>query len=146
VSKNTIVRVEEDSQIVATREVLRQLRPHLPSEERDYVAVVRSIMASDGYRLAAVVEEGTVRAVAGYRLFTMLYCGRILSLDDFVTDERARSRGYGARLLTWLKAEGRAMGCAELHLISRITREAAHRFYFREGLKSDCYHFRCILA
>jgi GNAT superfamily N-acetyltransferase len=147
VSENpVIVRVEQDEQIVATRDVLRQLRPNLPGDEKDYLAVVRSIMASDGYRLVAVVEEGTVRAVAGYRLFRMLYCGRILSVDDLVTDERVRSRSHGARLLTWLKAEGRATECAELHLISRVTREAAHRFYFREGLQSDCYHFRAILS
>ena len=141
-----IVRIEQDAQIIATRDVLRQLRPHLPNDEKDYLAVIRSIMASDDYYLAAVVEHGAVRAVAGYRLFRMLYCGRILSVDDFVTDEAARSRGHGAQLLTWLKAEARSTGCAELHLISRVTREAAHRFYLREGLQSDCYHFRTILT
>lgn len=122
---------------------MRQLRPQIAAD--DYLPCVRALMASDGYRLAALVEDGIVRAVAGYRLLTMLYCGRILSVDDFVTDESVRSRGYGSGLLDWLKTKGRDAGCAELHLISRVTRQAAHRFYFREGLGIECFHFRTAL-
>jgi GNAT superfamily N-acetyltransferase len=132
-----------DAEIAATWEVMRQLRPHLARDE--YVAAVHELMSCEGYRLAAVIDEGEVRAVAGYRYMTMLYCGRLLYVDDLVTDERVRSRGHGARLLEWLKAEGRAQGCAELQLISRVTREQAHRFYFREGLGIECFHFRGVL-
>lgn len=140
----TITTPGTDAEIAATWQVMRQLRPHLPLE--DYVPMVRRMMASDGYRLAALEDGGEVRAVAGYRYMTMLYCGRLLYLDDFVTDERVRSRGYGRRLLDWLKAEGRANGCAELQLISRVTREQAHRFYFREGLGIECFQFRTALG
>ena len=140
-----IVSAETDAQILATCPVMRQLRPHLPTGPA-YVAVIRALMESDGYRLASIVEEGEVRAVAGYRLITMLYCGRILSIDDLVTDAGARSRGFGSKLLRWLKDEGRAGGCAELQLISRVTREEAHRFYFREGLGVEYFHFRTVLS
>lgn len=131
---------ETGEQIAATYDVMRQLRPHLTREE--YVPTVRGMMASEGYRLAALTDEGAVRAVAGYRYMTMLYCGRLLYLDDLVSDEAARSRGYGKALLDWLKAEGRREGCAELQLISRTTREGAHRFYFREGFGIECFEFR----
>ncbi|HEX7241247.1 MAG TPA: GNAT family N-acetyltransferase [Longimicrobiaceae bacterium] len=140
----TIHTPQTDAEIAATWDVMRQLRPHLSSE--GYLAAVRAMMESDGYRLAALLDDGEVRAVAGYRYMTMLYCGRLLYLDDFVTDERVRSRGYGARLLDWLKAEGRAAGCSEIQLISRTTREQAHRFYFREGLGIECFHFRAALT
>jgi GNAT superfamily N-acetyltransferase len=103
------------------------------------------MMVSDGFRLVALRENGVVRAVAGYRVMDMLYCGRLLSIDDLVADERVRSKGYGARLLDWLKAEGRAAACNELQLVSRVIREQAHRFYFREGLGIDCFHFRVAL-
>src|SRR5688500_8249650 len=102
-------------------------------------------MMAGGFRLAAVTDEGRVRAVAGYRLFTMLYCGRILYVDDLITDAESRSKGYGAALLTWLKDEARREGCAELQLISGVHREQAHRFYFREGLGIECFHFRARL-
>ncbi|HET9439595.1 MAG TPA: GNAT family N-acetyltransferase [Longimicrobiales bacterium] len=66
--------------------------------------------------------------------------------DDFVTDERARSSGYGKQLMDWLKTEAREHGCTELQLISRVTRERAHRFYFREGFSIECFHFRTTLG
>ena len=132
--------MESDEEILATHEVMFQLRPHLPADE--YLPMVRRMMAAEGYRLAAVLEEGRVRAVAGYRFMEMLYCGRILYVDDLITDERTRSRGHGKRLLDWLKAEADARGCAELHLDSGVHREHAHRFYFREGLTVNAFHFR----
>ncbi|HEX2207408.1 MAG TPA: GNAT family N-acetyltransferase [Longimicrobium sp.] len=136
----TIEIAETDEQIAATYKVMRQLRPHLSREE--YVPRVRGMMESDGFRLAALMDEGTVRAVAGYRYMEMLYCGRILYLDDLVSDENARSRGYGKAMLDWLKDQARRQGCSEVQLISRTIREQAHRFYFREGFGIECFQFR----
>lgn len=129
-----------DAEILATFEVMAHLRPMLARET--YVARIRQLMASDGYRLTALSEDGTVRALAGWRLLDMLYCGRFLSVDDLVSDPDARSRGHGKALLDWLKAEARRAGCGHLELISNVAREGAHRFYFREGLAVDAFHFR----
>ena len=131
---------ETDAEIAATFAVMRQLRPHLV--EDDYVPLVRGLMASDGLRLTAVLEDGMVRAVAGWRIMTMLYCGRLLYVDDLIADEASRSRGHGARLVAHLKQQARALGCSEIQLISHTRREQAHRFYFREGFGIECFHFR----
>ena len=131
---------ETDAEIAATFAVMRQLRPHLV--EDDYVPLIRSLMASDGLRLTAVLEDGMVRAVAGWRIMTMLYCGRLLYVDDLIADEASRSRGHGARLVAHLKQQARALGCSEIQLISHTRREQAHRFYFREGFGIECFHFR----
>ncbi|MHB1169675.1 MAG: GNAT family N-acetyltransferase [Longimicrobiales bacterium] len=136
----TIAHAETDAQIAATYDVMRQLRPDIAADR--YLPMVRSMMTTDGYRLAALTDDDAVRAVAGYRYMHMLYCDRLLYLDDFVTDERVRSRGYGKALLDWLKEEARREGCSELQLISRTVREDAHRFYFREGLGIECFQFR----
>ena len=135
-----ITQPQTDHEILATWEVMHQLRPHIAREE--YLSIVRRMMDSDGYRLAAVVDDGEVRAVAGYPYMHMLYCGKLLYLDDLVTDDRVRSRGYGKAMLDWLKIKGHDEGCTELQLISRVTREHAHRFYFREGLAIECFEFR----
>lgn len=135
-----IAHAETDDQIAATFEVMQQLRPHL--EQTQYVPMIRSLMASDGLRLLALLDENIVRAVASYRVMNMLYCGSLIYVDDLVADERVRSRGYGAKLIAKLKDEGRALGCSEIQLISRVTREQAHRFYFREGFGIECFHFR----
>lgn len=136
----TITRPTTDAEIAATFPVMSQLRPHLTAET--YVARIRGLMASDGFRLACLSQDGVPRAVAGYRILDMLYCGRLLSVDDLVSDEAARSGGHGKALLDWLKDEARREGCAQLELISNVVREGAHRFYFREGLAVDAFHFR----
>jgi GNAT superfamily N-acetyltransferase len=138
---NSVVidRIESDEQILATSDVMRQLRPHIKA--KDYLPIVRRMMASDGYRLAGVRDGGVVRAVAGYRFMEMLYCGRILYVDDLITDEQGRSHGFGKRLLEWLKEEARSRSCDELHLDSGVQRGQAHRFYFREGMTINAFHF-----
>lgn len=138
-----IFEATSDEQILATRDVMLQLRPHIAPDS--YLPTVRRMMENDGYHLAAAQVDGVVCAVAGYRFMEMLYCGRILYVDDLNTDEKTRSQGHGQTLMDWLKAEGRAHGCGQLHLDSGVQREATHRFYFRERLTISAYHFRVVL-
>jgi GNAT superfamily N-acetyltransferase len=135
-----VSKVSTDEQILAVHQVMHQLRPNISRNE--FLATVKRIQETDGYQLAAVYDEGAVRAVAGYRVIEMLWCGKILYVDDLNTDERFRSKGYGKVLLDWLKNEARAQGCGQIHLDSGVQREQAHRFYFREGLTITAYHFR----
>ena len=138
-----VLKATTDGQILATRDVMLQLRPNVRFD--DYLAIVKGMKQTEGYQLAAFYDEDTVRAVAGYRVMEMLYCGRIMYVDDLNTDERYRSKGYGKVLLDWLKAEARTLGCRQLHLDSGVQREQTHRFYFREGLTINCHHFHMTL-
>jgi len=138
-----IIKVTTDEEILSTREVMSQLRPHVPFDE--YLAIIRRMKLTDGYQLAALYDENTARAVAGYRFMEMLHAGKIIYVDDLNTDERFRSKGYGKALLDWLKNEGKAQGCAQIQLDSGVQRESAHRFYFRERLTISSYHFRANL-
>lgn len=138
-----IVRPHTDAEILATREVMLQLRPHIAPEA--YLPTVRRMMQTGGFLMAAIEERGVVRAVAGYRIIEKLYCGRILYVDDLVTDHAHRSAGHGRTLLNWLRDEARREGCTHIYLDSGVQREAAHRFYFREGFTIAAFHFRAAL-
>lgn len=129
-----------DEDILAARGVMRQLRPQIP--EADYLSTVRRMMQTDGYLQAAVFDGDAVVAVAGYRFMETLYAGKTLYVDDLNTDDTRRSRGHGKALMDWLKREARERGCVQLQLDSGVQREQTHRFYFREGLTINCYHFR----
>ena len=138
-----IVEATTDEQILAARDVMRQLRTGI--SPADYLPTVRR-MIGEGYRQAVLYDEaGVVRAVAGFRIFEMLYAGRLMYVDDLRTDEASRSLGHGRALLGWLKEEARARGCTQLHLDSGVQREQAHRFYFRERMTVNCFHFRMAL-
>jgi GNAT superfamily N-acetyltransferase len=127
-----------DEEVASTFLVMRQLRSHLG--EGGYVERIRA-MRQGGYRLAAVVDGGRVRCVAGFRVQDYLYCGRHLYVDDLVTDENSRSKSYGKLMLDWLVHEAKRNGCEQFHLDSGVQRHDAHRFYFREGMKISAYHF-----
>ena len=124
--------------IEATFPVMSQLRPHL--EASDYVATIERMQA-DGFRLAGVVLDGAMVAVAGYRFGESLAHGRYCYVDDLVTAAPERSRGAGKLLLDWLKAEAQAAGCKVLHLDSGVHRHGAHRFYLRERMDIASFHF-----
>lgn len=128
-----------DAQILACYPVMVQLRPHVKQSE--FVARVR-VLERQGYRLAFVREAGRVIAVAGFRPLESFAWGRVLYVDDLVTDETWRSRGVGHRLLDWVLARAREEGCGEVHLDSGVQRLDTHRFYEREGFRYVANHFR----
>lgn len=118
--------------------VMVQLRPHLrPAEFINRVLQQRQ----EGYQLAYGRNEKNILVVAGFRLFNNLSHGKVLYVDDLVTDATVRSQGSGQQMLEWLAEYARAQGCAELHLDSGVQRQAAHRFYFREGMTITAFHF-----
>jgi GNAT superfamily N-acetyltransferase len=118
--------------------VMAQLRTHL-SEAEFMQAVERQ--QSEGYRLVFAAAADVVKAVAGFRLMEMLVCGKLLYVDDLVTDPGARSQGYGAALLEWLGEYARARQCKHLQLDSGVQRFDAHRFYFKQRMQISAYHF-----
>jgi GNAT superfamily N-acetyltransferase len=130
---------ESDEDVLACFPVIRHLR-----EVEDATTFLRRVRSQQrsGYRLAALRDGGDPVAAAGFRLGESLAWGRYLYVDDLVTLPEARSRGYGAALLTWLAEYGRAQGVAQLHLDSGKQRADAHRFYEREGLEASSIHFR----
>ena len=133
-----IRRIESDEQAAAAWEVVRQLRPHL--DRGDLVAAVQR-QRSEGYRAVGAYAEGVCVAFAGYRVQYMLAHGRLLYVDDLVSDEAERGSGYGRALMRWLEDEARREGCDALQLDSGTQRHEAHAFYFRGGLRIQGYHF-----
>ncbi len=130
----------DEGDLARTWPVMAQLRPHLT--EVDYLAMIRRMRAADGFRIFAAIRGGDVVGVTGVRPMELLYCGRILQIDDLVVSEAERSTGVGKALVDHVKAEARAQGRSEVHLDSSLVRADAHRFYDREGFERLGYHFR----
>lgn len=131
-----------DEEIVVCFPVMQELRPHLHAEQ--FLPRVRA-QQKDGYQLVYVESSGEVVAVAGFRLGQNLAWGKFLYVDDLVTATNERSSGHGAALLDWLKSYARQAGCQQIHLDSGLQREAAHRFYKRNGMPATGYHFATVL-
>ncbi|WP_455220738.1 GNAT family N-acetyltransferase [Kaarinaea lacus] len=118
--------------------VMGELRPHL-TEQECLTQIIRQM--NSGYRLCCVTDNHAVVAVAGFRLGESLAWGKYLYVDDLVTSEGYRSKGYGGRLLAWLKEYAIDEGCQQFHLDSGLHRKEAHRFYEHNGMTLASYHF-----
>ncbi len=127
-----------DADIDACGPIMRELRPHVPEDR--FLALVRD-QEQSGYCLAMASKAVEVVAVAGFRIGANLAWGRFLYIDDLVTAEAHRARGYGGVLLDWLRNYAQEAGCSELHLDSGLQRADAHRFYRNRGMSATGYHF-----
>ena len=134
----TIAFATTDPEIRACHPVMAELRPHLAPEE--FVPTVRRLVAEQGYQLAYLADEG-VKAVAGIRVGEWLPLGKYLEIEDLVTAEDARSRGYGGWLFDWLAAYAAEQGCRHVKLVSAVRRTDAHRFYERKGMEHTAKFF-----
>ena len=130
---------ETDAEVAACFSVMAQLRPHLASAEELVARVARQ--RETGYCILAAWCDGKPVALAGYRVQVNLIYGKFLYVDDLISEQTGRGRGYGAQLLDKLKTEGRALGCNKLVLDTGLDNFLAHRFYFRQGLLAQALRF-----
>ena len=135
----TIGIAENAQQIRRCYAVMRELRPHIATED-DFLAQVQR-QQKQGYLLAYLEADGEIRAVAGYRYVEFLFHGYFMYVDDLVTRATDRSAGFGGKLFDWLVQQARERGCTHLDLDSGVQRFDAHRFYLLKRMKIASHHF-----
>lgn len=129
---------ESSAEIARCFPVMSQLRPKIGADE--FVPLVSRLADLSGLRIAYLEDDG-IRAVAGYRISEWLAGGRYLEIEDLVTAEDARSKGYGGRLFDWLVEVAAEAGCRQVRLVSSVKRVDAHRFYARKGMTLEAHYF-----
>ncbi|WP_285736741.1 GNAT family N-acetyltransferase [Kitasatospora phosalacinea] len=67
--------------------------------------------------------------------------GRVLFVDDLVTDPALRSHGVGAWLMAELEQRAARSGCARVELDSGVVNQGAHRFYHARRMSVVAFHF-----
>jgi len=123
--------------------VMKQLREKLTLEQYSQRVALQQ---KEGYQTAFVDNDGEIVAVAGFRFFHMLSSGKTLYVDDLVTDEAHRSKGFGEALINWLIELARSSDCQTFSLESGVHRRRAHRFYFVQGMYITDFHFQLSLV
>ncbi|MGH9488278.1 MAG: GNAT family N-acetyltransferase [Terriglobales bacterium] len=125
------------------------IRPPRPGDE-DRIAELAGQLGypSSGPQVRQRLQDLTSRAQACVRVAELdgelsgwiaasvmhcLECVPIPEITGLVVDERRRSSGIGAALLTAVEAWARASGYGALTVRSNIVRVRAHRFYLRHG-------------
>jgi GNAT superfamily N-acetyltransferase len=129
---------DPQNDITKLAEVMLVLRPSFTKEQ---LIEQISLQQQQGYQLAYLVADQQIVAVAGFVIGWKLSWGKHLYLDDLVTVENVRSKGFGLQLLQWLENYAKQQGCEQFHLGSGVQRFGAHRFYLRNGFDIKSHHF-----
>ncbi|MHC0038803.1 GNAT family N-acetyltransferase [Pseudoneobacillus sp. C159] len=135
--------IKTDTEIMSTFSIFKQLRPHVIQDE--FVEKINRLQERYGYQLVAILENDEVKAAAGYRITESLAWGKYLYVDDLITDETSRKKGYAKLLWDWLISQAKENDCEQFHLDSSVQRHDAHRFYLKGGLDITCHHFQMTL-
>ena len=130
-----------DADIRRVYSVMRELRPHIKSED-EFLERVRRQQSGSGWRLIYVEDKGEPVAAAGFRISEWLAWGKALYVDDLICLESHRGKGFAEALMVWMEELARKEGCAEFHLDSGTHRLGAHRFYHRLKLGIASFHFQ----
>lgn len=105
-----------------------------PSEPADIVKRVRAMQhPRESAVFVAALPGGHVVGWVGLSLFRCVELDGFAEISGLVVDERRRSCGVGALLLTAAERWARSMGSAVLCVRSNAVRERAHRFYQING-------------
>ena len=128
-----------DDEISECYDVMAELRPHIPRE--DFLPRVRRQMRDFGYSVAYVKDDDEVKAVAGIRISEWLFGGKYLEIDDLVSKDGDRSKGYGGQLFDWIVDLAKSEHCNHVRLLSGVQRFDAHRFYLRKRMNIEAHYF-----
>jgi GNAT superfamily N-acetyltransferase len=105
-----------------------------PTTAKEMTARLRqALRAKNGECFVAEMKEGGVIGWVHVSVTPLLEVERRAEVNGLVVDEKARSRGAGARLLDAAEKWARKMGCRGMSLRSNVIRDRAHTFYLRHG-------------
>ncbi len=94
----TIKELQSKHEMMEAFPVMKQLRTHL--DEETYLELSLEAKEKDRYKMFALLDEGEIIAVTGFKPMVTLYYGRFVWVCDLVTDKNKRSNGYGEKLLS----------------------------------------------
>ncbi|SIN67973.1 GNAT family N-acetyltransferase [Chitinophaga niabensis] len=137
----TIHTASDDAAILACREVILSLRPHLL--HTDIVAQVKE-MQRENYHiiyLKADDHPSKVVAFAGFRYMQKLHSGKHIYIDDLATLPEYQGRGYASLLLRYIRSLAQTAGFHSVQLDSGHLLHPAHKVYHKEGYFISAHHF-----
>lgn len=122
--------------------LMAQLRPHLSLE--DFAAQVERQMKNSDYKIVYLIDS-EIKAVSGIRIGEWLGGGKYLEIEDLVSKDGERSKGYGGKLFDWIVSYAKSENCRQVKLVSHVKRFGAHKFYFKKEMIIEAHYFSLAL-
>lgn len=145
-TNHTILEATTDQEIISLYPVLRELRPHVASEQQ-LLQMVRQLVDNEACHFLYIKDtlEGETEpkpvSVLSYRIIHCLFYGTQMYIMDVITLPSAKKKGYASALMDFTIEKAKQEKCNVVTLDSGYTRRDAHRFYLNKGFNMTCHHF-----
>ncbi len=126
-----IVVIQSQSELEQVYPLMKELRPHITLQ--NFLDIYQQSHKTTGYEIAALKQDNQILAIMGYRILYDYVHGKHCYIDDLVSSEQQRSKGYGAELLKYAEKFAQANGCTGLRLCTGIENERGKKFYEKNG-------------
>lgn len=126
-----IVILRTQSELEQAYPVMKELRPHITLQ--NFLDIYHQSHKTTGYEIAALKVDGQIQAIMGYRILFDYVHGKHCYIDDLVSSEQYRSKGFGAELLKYAEQFSKEQGCTGLRLCTGIENERGKKFYEKNG-------------
>lgn len=133
----------EESEMPKVFSILKELRPKLSYP--DFLFLYKKAHLSNGYELVFIENENEILALMGYRIIFDFVHGKHLYIDDLVTSEYQRSKGLGAKLLSYAEVVARQLNCKGLRLCTGVENKHGQRFYESNGWQARAIAYKKIV-
>jgi len=126
-----IVIMRSQSELEQAYPLMKELRPHITLQ--NFLDTYYQSHKTTGYEIAALKHDNQILAIMGYRILYDYVHGKHCYIDDLVSSEKQRSKGYGAQLLQYAEQFAQDNGCTGLRLCTGIENERGKKFYEKNG-------------
>lgn len=126
-----IVVIKSQNDLEQVFSLMKELRPHITLQ--NFLDIYDQSHKTTGYEIAALKKEGVIVAIMGYRILYDYVHGKHCYIDDLVSNEQHRSKGFGAELLKYAEQFARENQCTGLRLCTGIENERGKKFYEKNG-------------
>lgn len=126
-----IVIIRSQSELEQVYPLMKELRPHITLQ--NFLDIYHQSHKTTGYEIAALKQDNQILAIMGYRILFDYVHGKHCYIDDLVSSEKQRSKGYGAKLLKFAEQFAQDNGCTGLRLCTGTENERGKKFYEKNG-------------
>ncbi|BDD01079.1 GNAT family N-acetyltransferase [Persicobacter psychrovividus] len=95
----------------------------------------------EGYQVMYILDGKKPVALVGFRTLHQLVSGKTLFIDDMVTAQKHRGKGYGKALMMWLQGFCFENNYDHMAVNASFEEVETHRFCLNNGLKIETIHF-----
>jgi len=90
----------------------------------------------DRYKMVGILEGDTLISYAGICIDTNLYHKRHLLIEDFVTAQKYRQKGYGTMMLDYLRDYAKMAMCKNIVISCKSKTKETYLFYKKNGFET----------